>query len=319
MARHHSNETMKYDTVVLTGPTAVGKTELSLALAETLGAEIVSLDSRLVYRGLDIGTAKPAAAERARVPHHLIDIADPGDRFTVSDYMEHAGRAAADIRARGRLPLFTGGTCMYLTAMLRGYALGGLDCDAGVRAALERRIGTEGAAALHAELAAADPESAARIHPNNARRVIRALEVLAVTGCSMSERNRKTPNTPADFLGRTAVFGLARQRNYLKERINERTEIMYNNGLMDETRRVLESQRDAGVFLAGVIGYAEAARCAAGEITEPRARELTKRNTRAFAKRQLTWFRGMRGVVWLNLDRLNTDRALALIRSALYY
>lgn len=310
---------MRYDSVVLTGPTAVGKTELSLLLAESLGAEIVSLDSRLVYRGLDVGTAKPTADERARVPHHLIDIADPGERFTVSDYMERAGRAAADIRARGRVPLFVGGTCMYLTAMLRGYALGGLDHDEGVRAALQRRIDTEGAAALHAELAAADPESAARIHPNNVRRVIRALEVLAVTGCSMSERNSETPATPAEFLGRTAVFGLARQRNNLKEKINERTDIMYNKGLMDETRRVLESRRDAGVFLAGVIGYAEAARCVAEDITEHEAREITKRNTRAFAKRQLTWFRGMRDVVWLNLDLIDTDAALALIRSALYY
>lgn len=306
-----------YDSIVLTGPTAVGKTELSLLLAESLGAEIVSLDSRLVYRGLDIGTAKPTADERARVPHHLIDVADPGGRFTVSDYMEHAGGAVADIRARGCVPLFAGGTCMYLTAMRQGYALGGMDCDPAVRAALQRRIDIEGAGALHVELTAADPESAARIHPNDARRIIRALEVLTVTGRPMSERNAGKMNGPAAFLGRAAVFGLARRRNFLYEKINDRVDILYNKGLIDETRRVLESRRGLHAFLAGVIGYAEAARCVAGDITEPEARELTKRSTRAFAKRQLTWFRGMRDVVWLNLDRIRADSAPALIRSAL--
>ena len=304
------------DAIVLTGPTAVGKTELSLGLARALNAEIISLDSRLVYRGMDIGTAKPTAQEQARTPHHLIDVTDPGARFTVSDYIRQAADMCADITARGRTPLFVGGTLMYLNAMIKGFAFGELDQDPDVRNELEQRAAKTGAPALHQELEKVDPVSAGRIHPNDARRIVRALEIYRVTGQTMTERNRDAKRE--NPFRNITIFGLCRDRDFLNKIINERTMIIYNKGLIEETRRVLEQWPAAEPFLTEVIGYADALRVIEGEYSREQAIEATQKATRAFAKRQFTWFRRMRGVTWLNLDLMDTDAGMAFVRSALH-
>jgi tRNA dimethylallyltransferase len=307
------------DAIVLTGPTAVGKTDLSLALAHALDAEIISLDSRPVYRGMDLGTAKPTHEERESVPHHMIDILDPGERFTVADFIDRSVRYVRDIRARGRAPLFVGGTCMYLNALLNGYAFADMDMDPGVREDLEQRADTLGAPALHEELRAEDPEAAARIHPNDRQRIVRALEVFLSTGETLTKRNRRTAlqDVRPPELRRLRVFGLCRPREILYERINKRATLMYNNGLIAETRTVLERRPDAEFFLQHVIGYAEALGTLRGELSQIEAERETAKATRSFARRQIIWFRRMRGITWLNRETVSAQTGLRLIGSAL--
>ena len=307
------------DAVVLTGPTAVGKTDLSLALARMLNAEIISMDSRPVYRGMDTGTAKPDREEQQAVPHHMIDIVDPGERFTVADFM---GRSAACVRAmreRGRLPLFVGGTCMYLNALLNGYSFADMDIDETVREELEINAAQQGAPALHTELSRVDPEAAERIHPNDRQRVVRALEVYRSTGETLTQRNRRAREAcvrPAG-LRHIRVFGLCRPREILYERINKRAALMYNTKLIAETRSLTERYPDAEPFLKHVIGYADAMRCLGGQLTQAQAIEQTAKATRAFARRQIIWFRRMRGIFWLNRETVTLEHGLQLIGSAL--
>lgn len=309
------------DAVVVTGPTAVGKTDLCLDLARALGAEIICLDSRTLYRGMDIGTAKPAPDERAAVPHHLLDVADPGERFTAADFLDRAAECARDIRGRGALPLFAGGTCMYLNALLNGFSFADLDIEPEVRADLERRADVLGAPALHAELAAADPEAAARIHPNDRRRIVRALEVFLATGQTLTGRNRRAAagdSRPAN-LRRLRVFGLCRPREILHQRINKRAELMYNKGLVAETRSLLARHPEAAPFLQGVIGYADALKVLSGDMSQSQAETQTAQATRSFARRQIIWFRRLRRISWLNRETVSANTAVSLIGSALNY
>lgn len=288
-----------YDAVVIAGPTAVGKTGISIPVAKALGAEIISMDSRLVYRGLDIGTDKPGEEERGGVPHHLIDVAAPGERFTVADFTRECREAMAEISRRGRLPLIVGGTFLYLNALRKGFNFCDTDRDPEVRKELEEEAGERGTEAMHGELAAMDPESAGRIHPNDRYRILRALEVLRATGTPPSA-GRKAAVDNRQPPPRLLVTALYLPRNILCERINKRVDSMYNRKLIGETEKILKESSQARELLSNVIGYAQALRVLEGRTTLEEAIEETKKETRHFARRQMVWLRGMEDVTWVN-------------------
>lgn len=288
--------------LAIVGPTASGKTALSIALAKRLGGEIVSCDSMQIYRGMDIGTAKPDMAERDGVPHHLFDILDPDQPFSVNAYLEAATAAVEDILSRGKLPIFCGGTGLYLDAFLRGGLPETPAADPALRAELHALAAANGTAFLHAELAAVDPESAAAIHENNVRRVVRALEIYRLTGVTKSEWDRRSASLQSPY--NAAVLGLFfADRSLLYARIEQRVELMLQAGLVEETQRLLET----GVFersptAAAAIGYKELLPYLAGESTLECAAEELKTATRRYAKRQLTWFGAKDYVQHLTMD-----------------
>lgn len=273
----------------LTGPTASGKTAVGLVLAERIGAEIVSLDSMAVYRGLDLGTAKPTTAERARVPHHLVDLVEPEEEFSVAEYLAAAARACDAIAARGRAALFVGGTPLYLKALLRGLSPGP-PADWALRRELAEWAEGAGPSALHARLAQVDPAAAARLHPHDTRRLIRALEVHATTGQPLSaSQTQFTAAAPAH----PRVFVLDWPREVLYERINRRVEAMFAAGLVDEVQNLLAAGRRFGRTAGQALGYHEVLAHLAGQRDLAATIELVQRRTRQFAKRQGTWFRSL--------------------------
>jgi tRNA dimethylallyltransferase len=295
--------------LILTGPTASGKTALALDLAGRLGAEIIALDSMTVYRGMDIGTAKPTALERARIPHHLIDVLDPWESLTVAWWLDQAQAACRDITARGKRPLFVGGTPFYLKALLFGL-FAGPPADEDLRRALEAEADSAGEAALHARLVAVDPKTAARLHPNDVRRVVRALEVLTLTGRPISDWQRSW-DTPA-FASNPALTPppapipavvLELPREVLYERINTRVDQMVAAGWLDEVRRLRELPRPLSREARQALGYREWLAHLDGMgpgCTE--TANLIRTRTRQFAKRQLTWFRHLPQLVAVAAD-----------------
>jgi tRNA dimethylallyltransferase len=276
----------------LAGPTASGKSALALALAEKLPLEIISVDSALVYRGMDIGTAKPTAAERAAAPHHLIDILDPRDRYSAAQFVRDAGQLVHEIRARGRLPLLVGGTMMYFHALRQGlHAMP--EADASVRAALDARAQTEGWPALHAELARVDPETAARLAPMDAQRIQRALEVWQISGKPLSAWHRESPAQPSGANDWPVVALEPLSRNWLHERIAARLDAMLAAGLVDEVRG-LRARGDLGPELPSMrcVGYRQAWQALdLGDLAG--LRDAAVAATRQLAKRQLTWLRSI--------------------------
>jgi len=294
--------------LAIAGPTASGKTALAVALAKVLDGEVISCDSMQIYRGMDIGTAKPTAAERDGVPHHLLDIVEPEVEFSVMDYVAAAETAIADILSRGKLPILCGGTGLYLDAVLRGGVLESPGADPTVRAALSARAAHEGNEVLHRELAAVDPESAASIHPNNLRRVIRALEIYRATGIPKSEWDRRSNLAPARY--RAAVLGLTFQsRELLYARIERRVDEMLELGLEEETRRLLaRGVFDVSRTASAAIGYKELLPYLRGECAREVAVEELKIATRRYAKRQITWFSAKPYVCPLVVDTGETMR-----------
>lgn len=299
--------------LVIVGPTAAGKSALSMALAQELPVEIVCMDSMQVYRGMDIGTAKPTRQERRQVPHHMLDVAEPRDSFSVSQYADMARPLLREIGSRGKLPLLVGGTGLYLKALMEGLALGGATGSTEVRERLHAMAQEEGGnGLLHAMLRQVDPVSARRLHPNDLRRVIRALEVYEITGQPLGSQ----PQPPRDEEFTFGLLGTALERSVLYERINRRLEEMAAQGLEEEAR---------GLFVQGVtpdcqamqgIGYKEWVPVLEGKATRAQALETMKRNTRRYAKRQLTWFGGLEGVRWLDMERADaTVQALEFARA----
>lgn len=274
----------------LTGPTAVGKTDVSLELAEGLGAEIVALDSMTLYRGMDVGTAKPNVDARARVPHHLLDILDPHEEFALADYVRAAEEACRGIVSRGRIPLFVGGTGLYLRGVLRGI-FQGPPADWEIRRRWEEFALREGEAALHARLAEVDPPLAARLHPHDVRRVIRGLEVFELTGSPLSQQQRQSALSPAERPRH--VYWLAPPRDWLYARIDRRAAQMLNEGLIAEVARLLESEHRLSRTARQALGYQEVIDYLHGQTTLPATIERIQTRTRQFAKRQHTWFRNL--------------------------
>lgn len=286
--------------LVILGPTAVGKTALSLSLAEELRTEIISGDSMLVYRGFDIGSAKPGLEERRGIPHHLIDIREPGGSYNVTDFVTEAGAVIRRLNDRGKIPILAGGTGLYVKALLEGYEFSRTEGHEAYRARLEELGRTRGRAYVHGLLAKADPETAARLHENNFRRVVRALEVLHFGGEQIS-RSRRLDGTQ-ELCYDALVLGLERDRQKLYERINGRAEQMLASGLLEEVQKLLDSGLGRETQAMQGIGYKEAAACLAGEMTREEAKEEIQKATRHFAKRQLTWYRKMPYIKWLRAD-----------------
>lgn len=272
--------------MAVVGPTAAGKSELALALAERFGGEIVNADSRQVYRGMDAGTAKPSRDMRARLPHHLYDIVDPLERYSLARYRRDALAACEGVWARGGTPWLVGGTGQYVRALLEGWRVPEVPPNPALRAALQSLAGREGAEALHARLRALDPEGAARIDARNVRRVVRALEVRRATGEPIGASQMKDDPGFAWL-----ALGVDREREQLVWRINRRTEAMFAGGLVEETRALLDGGLPPDASALSSIGYAEAVRELRGEITREKAIELTKRATKRLARRQRQWFR----------------------------
>ena len=281
--------------VVLLGPTASGKTSLSLFLAEHLGGEIVSSDSVAVYRELEIGTAKPAREERRRVPHHLIDIAAPTEQVTAGDYARLARQSLAEIQARGHLPIVVGGTGLYLRALLEGLFAGPARSEE-LRARLRERAAERGAEYLHKLLQRLDPAAARSIHANDVPKVIRALEVSLSARQPMTEMWRQGRDPLRGF--RILRIGLNPERSELYERINARAREMFSAGLIEETRTLLKKYGDAARPL-GSLGYKQAQQYLAGEMTLEAAIAAAQQGHRNYAKRQMTWFRREPDVYWL--------------------
>ncbi len=275
--------------IYLTGPTASGKSAVGVALAVRLGAEVIALDSMTLYRGLDIGTAKPTSAERGGIPHHLIDVLDPWESASVADYRKAAGRIVLEVEGRGNRPLFVGGTALYLKALLRGL-FEGPGADPALRKALEDEADRLGDRAIHDRLAAVDPPSAARLHPNDRRRVVRALEVAAATGRPLSEHQLEHDRPAPPGL---PVFALERPRAELRDRIDRRVERMFADGLVAEVRRLQAGPRPLSPVAAQGVGYREVIDLLEGRIDLPAALGQSQARTRQFAKRQATWFRGL--------------------------
>ena len=267
----------------------MGKTAVGVALARRLDAEVLALDSMTLYRGMDIGTAKPTSLERGGVPHHLIDILDPWESASVADYRDRAIRAVDDLEARGRRPLFVGGTALYLKALLRGL-FEGPPADLALRKSLEEEADRLGGPAIHGRLAALDPPTASRLHPNDRRRVIRALEVIEATGRPLSEQQVEH-DRPAP--GSVQVYALERPRPELISRIDARVEAMFADGLIEEVRALQADPRPLGPVAAQGVGYREVIDLLEGRIDRAGAIAMTRARTRQFAKRQATWFRGL--------------------------
>lgn len=273
------------------GPTAVGKTATGLALAQRIDAEILSLDSMAIYRGMDIGTAKPSAAEQAQVPHHLIDIVDPWEEYSTAEYLTAAEAVCRELVARGKAPLFVGGTGLYLRAILRG-VFEGPSADWEFRHRLMAEAAVPGALSLHERLRQVDPVSAGRLHPNDERRLVRALEIHHLTGQPASDLQQQSPR-PLDERPQH-VYWLEPPRDWLHERINRRVDVMLEQGLIEEVERLLALEPPLGRTARQGLGYKEVIDFFEGRIpSREELAETVKTRTRQFAKRQHTWFRNL--------------------------
>ena len=274
----------------LAGPTAVGKTAVGIALAPRIGAEIIALDSMTLYRGMDIGTAKPSTGERDAVPHHLLDVLDPHEDFSVGQYLEMADRTCREILARERVPLFVGGTGLYLRALLRGI-FEGPAADWEFRRKLEAECRDCGPASLHERLQQVDPLAAERLPAADVRRVVRALEIHHLTGRPASEQQQQAPLAPDERPPH--VYWLHPPRDWLRDRIDRRVREMFAAGLVDEVRQLAAAPGGMGRTARQGLGYKEVLEHLAGECTVEEAIDQLQRRTRQFAKRQHTWFRNL--------------------------
>jgi tRNA dimethylallyltransferase len=280
--------------LVLSGPTASGKTALALSLGLALPLEIVNADSLQVYRGMDIGTAKPSLLERRGVPHHLIDVADPDEEYNAGRFVAEAESAIRGIRGRGKFPLVAGGTGMYIRALLRG--LDPLPSDAGIRSALARRWEEEGGGALFEELRSADRSSAEAIHPSDRVRVLRALEVMAIAGAPPSGLKRRWSEAAGKF--RIRFIAISVDRDELYRRIDARVDGMFRDGLVDEVRGLLAKGYAPGLKPMKALGYRHVVSHLDGGVPLPEAVAQMKRDTRRYAKRQRTWLSREPEAVW---------------------
>lgn len=295
--------------ICIVGPTAAGKSDIALSLAQCFGAELVSVDSALVYRGMDIGSAKPSAAERSRVPHWLIDVREPDQPYSAADFVADAEAAIRDIESRGRVPLLVGGTMLYLRALLQG--LSELpSSDPALRAELAEELAQRGAAALHAELAGIDAAAAARIHPNDPQRLLRALEVFRQTGTPISVLQQAWSAAPRRA---GVLIALAPQdRSLLHRRIEARFDAMLAAGFLDEVRGLMQRPgMHPDLPSMRAVGYRQAWAHLAGEYDLARCRELSIYATRQLAKRQLTWLRGSTAVEWFDPTAGTTSAAIS--------
>lgn len=297
-------EMKKSPLVILTGPTAVGKTALSIALAKAVGGEIISADSMQVYRHMDIGSAKITREEMAGVPHHLIDVLEPTEEFNVVVFQKLAKQAAGEIYGRGHIPIVVGGTGFYIQALLYDIDFTENDEDTALRQSLEEQARREGPEALYERLRAVDPESCESIHAHNIKRVVRAIEFYEKTGKKISDHNREQQNvSPYQFV----YFVLTDDRDRIYRRIDDRVDQMMAQGLTEEVRALREMGCCRDMVSMQGLGYKEILSALEGEISMEEAVYLIKRDTRHFAKRQLTWFRREKEVIWIDKTVFDQD------------
>lgn len=290
---------------VIVGPTASGKSELAMALAPLLDAEIVVADSRQVYRGMDVGTAKPSTADRSRVPHHLLDMVDPDEPFSVADWTRAARDAVAEVAARGRMPLLVGGTGLYISSLVDGHDYASQPHSPQKRASLAAELETGGSERLVERLRRLAPEVAARTDLRNPRRLLRALERVELGARAGGQRAMPYP-------GPLAMVGLSRPRELLYRRIDARVAAFFAGGLLDEAARLLAAGVSPHAAPMTGHGYREAVRHLEGEWSLQEAQQVTARRTRQYAKRQLTWFRPDRRIVWLHAGERAGDDPVVL-------
>lgn len=289
----------KIPIAAVVGPTASGKTALAIRIALKYNGEIISADSMQIYKGMDIATAKPTAYEMSLVRHHLVDFLDPGETFSVSDYVHMAHKAAADIFSRGKLPVLCGGTGLYVRSFLENVKFCEQDTDPELRNELEKMYEKLGAEKMLRQLAEFDPQTAASLLPSNRKRIIRAFEIYRSTGITMSEQLRRSKCIPSPY--KTAAIGLCfHDRQRLYDRINKRVDIMLEQGLLDEAKKFYEMT--AGTTASAAIGYKELLPYLEGRSTLDECTETLKRETRRYAKRQLTWFRRDEYIKWIEAD-----------------
>lgn len=296
---------MKKLLVILSGPTACGKTAVSIALAKILDAEIISADSMQVYKGFDIGTAKTTKEEMQGIPHYLIDEMEPDEECNVFEFQSRAKRYISDIQSRGKIPLIVGGTGFYIQSVLYDIDFSEESADKTYRRELELMAEEKGSDYLHERLKEIDPDAAAAVHPNNLKRVIRALEYFHETGDKISVHNRiqMQKESPYQF----AYFVLNRPRDLLYERINQRVDQMIHDGLVDEVSHLLQEGYSEDLLSMQGLGYKEIVPYVKGQCTLEEATSLLKKNTRHFAKRQITWFKREKDVCWINYEDFASD------------
>jgi tRNA dimethylallyltransferase len=298
---------------ILVGPTGVGKTELSIRLADCLGAEIVSIDSRLFYRGMDIGTAKPSYAERERIPHHLIDIADPRETLSLSTFQKLATETIGDIQLRGKIPLLVGGSGQYARAITQGWTPPEVAPDNKLRAELENKAKTEGVYCLYEELMRLDPEAALKIDPRNVRRTIRALEVIYVSGKKFSDQRGRS-----DHSKEFTMLGLTRSRPELYQRVDIRVDRMFSDGLLEEVRRLLDAGVSPQLPAMSSIGYRECVLVLQGFLSTEEAKTMMRRATRVLIRRQSNWFKTSDPLIkWFDASTFSETEIISKIVSSL--
>jgi len=286
--------------IVILGPTASGKTKLSIELAKDIDGEIVSADSMQIYKYMDIGTAKPTEEEKQGIKHHLIDEITPDEEFSVARFQQLAVKYIDDIINRGKIPIVCGGTGLYIDSLIYNIEFGDTICDWEFRERLRKEALEKGNEYLHNKLKEIDPEAAEKIHMNNVKRVIRAIEVYTYTHKTISMLQKESRNNPSKY--KFYVFGLSMGREKLYERINQRVDRMIEKGLVQEVKKLMEMGYDKSTIAMQGIGYKEILSYLRGEISFDEAVYLLKRNTRRYAKRQFTWFNRMKDVHWINLD-----------------
>ncbi len=302
--------TEKIPVIAVQGPTASGKSATALAICEQFDGEVISCDSMQIYRRMDIGTAKPTKEEMARIPHHLIDICEPDEDFSAAAFAAFAQNAISDVHERGKTPVLCGGTGLYLDSVLRGVAFGELETDPAYRAELASFAAEYGNEALHARLLAIDPEAAAAIHPNNVKRVIRALEICKTSGMTKTEWDKKAVSAASPYDAVCIALDY-RDREILYRRIDRRVDEMMEGGLLEEVRGLLaDGFLTPNSTAGGAIGYKELIACIHGAISPKEAADAVKIATRHYAKRQLTWLRRNEAVHWLYPDDYQTKTDL---------
>lgn len=297
--------------LVILGQTAVGKSKLAMELAGKLDGEIISADSMQVYIGMDIGTAKPTNKELEEVPHHLVNVIAPDKTWSVSDFVSNAKTIIEDIISRGKLPIVVGGTGLYLNALIEGYDFPLIQADPEIRKRLEGEAKSFGSGHLYEKLKKADPDAALKIHFNDTKRIIRALEVIELTGKPMSQAQTKNENNlPYELV----VIGLEMDRKKLYEKIEERVDQMLKAGLVDEVRNLIKEGYNDKLSSMQAIGYKEVAEHLRGKYSYEEMVNILKQNTRNFAKRQMTWFRRFKNVNWIDVEKLNASAIIGLVK-----
>ena len=313
-----SMETVNNKIIVIAGPTASGKTRLGIELAKTYGGEIVSADSMQVYKRMDIGTAKADAAEQAAAVHHMLDVAEPYENYSVARYVEDAGKVCDDILSRGKLPILVGGTGLYIDSLISGRDFADNQEDMSLRSELDAQFERIGGEEMLKILSAFDPERAEKLHPSDRRRIIRAIEIYKLTGISASEHDRRTRLIPPRYDAARIVLNY-KDRAKLYERIDRRVEMMDELGLFAEVESLLNEGLSPDCTAMQAIGYKEAVQAVRGEMSRRQAIELIQLNSRRYAKRQLTWFKRWEGAHWIEweaqadfeLARLSSTKFLA--------